>query len=163
LELIKNSKTNNMKTKSIILIALLILSVKSVAQVVHSNESQAAITAGILQGGGSLIGADLEFMPTRSIGLQVGAGFVGYGAGVNFHFKPGVRSSFLSLQYWHQGMTDSNYQSVVGPTFVYRAPKWFTAQIGAGYLLSGAGATYSNTRAATPVILLYSIGAYFPL
>lgn len=121
-----------------------------------------ALTVGILQGGGSLIGADLEFLISKSVGFQLGAGFRGYGAGVNFHFQPTIRSSFVSLAYWHQGIGESHSQTVMGPTFVYRSKKWFTAQLGLGAPLE-RGPAWPSEIDQPPVILMYSIGAYFPL
>ena len=46
-----------------------------------------AITVGILQGGGSLVGADFEWMFSDRWGLQVGAGLIGFGGAINYHFK----------------------------------------------------------------------------
>ncbi|MBE0640433.1 MAG: hypothetical protein IH599_00250, partial [Bacteroidales bacterium] len=74
--------------------------------------SSNAITLGILQGGGSLIGADIEFLLAGRLGIQAGAGLVGYGGGINYHLGPSIRSSFISLQYWNQGIGDSFTQSV---------------------------------------------------
>jgi hypothetical protein len=125
-------------------------------------EKTASITVGILQGGGSLIGADLEKLLSRHIGAQVGAGYSGFGGGINYHLSPSIRSSFVSVQYWHQGIGDRYAQSMIGPSFVYRAPKWFSAQIGLGYVLE-YGPNYPTSLGKSPVILLYSIGAYFPL
>jgi len=129
-----------------------------------SNEKM-ALTIGVLQGGGSLIGADLEFLVSKTVGLQAGAGFLGYGAGVNFHFKPTIRSSFISLAYWHQGIGNSYTQSMVGGTFVFRAKKIFTAQLGLGYRTGYSQAFADKQRDIkdAPLMLLYSIGIYFPL
>jgi len=121
-----------------------------------------SLTVGLLQGGGSLAGADFEALISDRVGLQIGAGFMGYGAGINYHLKPGINSSFLSLSYWNQGVGDSFTQRLVGPTFVYRARKIFTAQIGLGFVLE-RGPAYPSHLGEPPVILMYSIGAYFPL
>jgi hypothetical protein len=124
--------------------------------------SKISVTVGILQGGGSLIGMDLEALLTEQFGIQVGAGMFGYGAGLNFHLEPSVRSSFLSMQYWHQGIGDSFVQSAIGPTFVYRSEKWFTFQIGMG-IPTALGPGAPNNFDQPPLMLLYSIGGYFPL
>jgi hypothetical protein len=78
------------------------------------------LTVGILQGGGSFIGADIEAHIYKRFGLQAGAGFLGYGGGINIHLKPELNSSFVSLTYFHQGADDLTIQSVLGPTFVFR-------------------------------------------
>jgi len=130
-------------------------------QVNEPIEKRFSITIGILQGGGSLIGADLEFLLTDRFGFQVGAGWVGFGGGLNYHFKPSIRSSFISLQYWNQGIGDSFAQNAIGPNFVYRGKKWFTAQIGLGVPLD-KGPAMPDDFDQPPVILMYSIGAYIP-
>jgi hypothetical protein len=130
-------------------------------QVSEQPEKRNSITIGILQGGGSLIGADMEFLLTNRFGIQIGAGFVGFGGGLNYHFKPSIRSSFISLQYWNQGIGDSFAQNVIGPNFVYRGKKWFTAQIGLGVPLE-KGPAMPDDFEQPPVMLMYSIGAYIP-
>jgi len=124
-------------------------------------EKRNSITIGILQGGGSLIGADMEFLFTDRFGFQVGAGLVGYGGGLNYHFKPSIRSSFISLQYWNQGIGDSFAQNAIGPNFVFRGKKWFTFQIGLGVPLEKGPAMPADFE-QPPVMLLYSIGGYIP-
>ena len=122
---------------------------------------KAALTVGILQGGGSLIGADLEVLLTKQLGLQVGAGLVGFGTAVNVHLKPTIRSSMISFTYWNQGTGQSFAQNAIGPTFVYRGERWFTAQIGIGKTLS-KGPAFPEDVEQPPVMLLYSIGGYLP-
>lgn len=121
-------------------------------------------TVGILQGGGSLIGVDLEFLIEQKFGVQVGAGLVGYGAALNYHPEGGIRSSFVSLGYWHQGLGEGFVQSLMGPSYVFRGKKWFTAQLGLGFQLKkGPFAANLDPDALPPVQLLYSIGGYFPI
>lgn len=43
-------------------------------QVSEQTEKRNSITIGILQGGGSLIGADMEFLLTDRFGFQIGLG-----------------------------------------------------------------------------------------
>ena len=131
-------------------------------QVNEHIEKRNCITVGIFQGGGSLIGADFEFLLTDQFGFQIGAGFVGFGGGLNFHFKPSIRSSFISLQYWNQGIGESFAQNAIGPSFVYRGKKWLTFQIGLGMLLE-EGPALPDDYEQPPVMLMYSIGAYLPL
>lgn len=131
-------------------------------EITHQPEGKrAAATFGILQGGGALVGVDLEVLVTNRLGIQAGAGWMAFGTGLNYHLKPGIRSSFISLQYWNQGMGDRFVQSAVGPNFVYRGKKWFTCQLGLGRTLK-KGPQFPVNREFPPVILLYSIGAYVP-
>ena len=130
-------------------------------QVSEQPEKRNSITIGILQGGGSLIGVDIEFLLTNRFGIQIGAGLVGFGGGLNYHFKPSIRSSFISLQYWNQGIGDSFAQNAIGPNFFYRGKKWFTAQIGLGVPLE-KGPAMPDDFVQPPVMLMYSIGAYIP-
>lgn len=127
-----------------------------------SDAGRASLSVGVLRGGGGLVGADFEALLSDRVGLQLGAGWISYGFGLNYHLKPGIRSSFLSLSYWHQGLGDSFVQSMVGPSYVFRGKRWFTAQIGLGYILD-RGPAFPNTMTQTPVVLTYSIGAYFVL
>jgi len=120
-----------------------------------------AVTIGILEGGGSLMGADFETLVSKQIGLQIGAGLVGFGVGLDLHFMPSIRSSFLSLQYWHQGIGNSFTQSLIGPSFVYRGSKWFTFQLGVGFPLEKGPAYPENTQQPS-IMLTYAIGAYIP-
>ena len=129
---------------------------------VDEIEKRNSITIGIFQGGGSLIGADLEFLITKQFGFQLGAGLVGFGGGLNYHFQPSIRSSFISLQYWNQGIGDSFAQNAIGPNFVFRGKKWFTFQIGLGVPLE-KGPAMPDDFEQSPVMLLYSIGAYIPI
>lgn len=123
--------------------------------------SNTAITIGVLQGGGSLLGIDCEFLLYKNLGFQVGFGAMGYGAGLNIHFKPTTQSSFISLMYWHQGFGDNFTQSLIGPAYVFRARKLFTAQLGIAKTLE-EGPSYPDNMEFPPVMLTYAIGIYIP-
>ena len=127
-----------------------------------SSENELGLTIGFLQGGGSLIGADLEMLFPNSIGIQFGLGLAGYGCAFNVHLKKSIRSSFLSLQYLHQGIGDSFSQSLIGPAFVYRGNKWLTAQLGFG-IVQNRGSAYPVKNNDSPLVLTYAFGAYLPL
>jgi hypothetical protein len=126
-----------------------------------SDQYYHCFTIGLLNGGGSLVGMDVEFLLGNNISIQAGAGYVGVGAGLNVHFKPTLKSSFFSIQYWHQGLGDTYTQSLVGPSIVFRARKVFTAQIGLGFALE-KGPAWKESVTQPPVMLTYSIGLYFP-
>lgn len=126
------------------------------------EDRNSAITVGFLNGGGALIGFDMEIMVSKRFGIQIGGGYIGYGAGVNFHFSPRINSSFLSIQYWNQGHESSFVQSLIGPSLVFRARKLLTAQIGLGYVLE-RGPAYPESLGTPSAILTYSIGLFFPL
>jgi len=121
--------------------------------------SKLALNLGILMGGGSLLGADLEYMPSSRLGLQAGMGISSFGVGLAYHLKDRINSSFISFQYWHQGFGDNHYASYVGPMFVYRAKKIFQAGFGFGAVVDEGPTSALNTK----VVLLYNIGVYFPL
>ena len=125
-------------------------------------EETNCITFGILNGGGSLLGADLEILIADQLGLQGGAGLLGFGGAINYHFSPSIRSSFISLMYWNQGIGPSFAQNIIGPNYVYRSKKWFTFQIGIGATLE-KGPALPDDYVQPPVLLMYSLGAYLPI
>jgi hypothetical protein len=128
---------------------------------IYGMEERNSVTVGILQGGGSLIGADFELLLTDQFGFQVGAGLVGFGGGLTYHFEPSIRSSFMSLVYWNQGIGNSFAQNAIGTTYVFRGKKWFTCQLGLGVPLE-KGPAMPMDYELPPVMLLYSIGVYIP-
>ena len=86
--------------KKIIILIMICFSTNLFSQTEQIKEEvnmRKSVTIGVMQGGGSLIGADFEFLLTDYFGFQVGAGIIGYGAGLNYHFKPSIRSSFISI------------------------------------------------------------------
>jgi len=130
------------------------------------REERTSINVGVLMGGGGLIGADLEFLAGKRVGLQLGGGLGSVGFGVNYHLKPYINSQFVSVQYWHQGFGDNHYASYLGPMYAFRAKKIFQFGIGFGTVLSkgpGWERAWENKEAPGNVALLYNIGLYFPL
>jgi len=125
-------------------------------------EPKAAMTFGILNGGGGLVGADLEFLVADRVGIQLGAGLVSYGVGINYHLGSGIRTSMINFGLWHQGVGQTHTQTLVGQTYIYRARKLFTSQIGLGFLVK-EGPAWPADKTHSPVMLLYSIGFYLPL
>lgn len=149
--------------KKLLLIAIVLCScLYASAQDVGTNIKRNCLTIGILQGGGSLIGFDYEFMPFSHLGLQAGAGFKGLGCGINYHFKPWSKSSFLSFQYWHQGIDKTYVQSLIGPSYVFRLKRNFTLQLGIGFLVDKGPNYYSAFKKEIPAMLTYAIGVYLP-
>lgn len=153
----RNLKFKPMKKLLLLFIAALI-SVQVMAQRVPS-EKKTTISAGVMMGGGGIVGANFEYMPAKHFSFDIEAGLVSFGAGLNYHFKPFINSSMLSVVYWHQGIGSSYVQSMAGPVFTYRAPKVFQFQVGFGYKV-GEGPNAIEDGA--DFMLLYSIGVYFP-
>lgn len=118
-------------------------------------------TAGFLQGGGSLVGFDFEALVAPQIGLQAGFGFLGVGAGLNIHTKPRINSSAVSIQYWHQGINETYIWSLAGATYMFRARKIFTAQLGLAFVLE-EGPAVPTDFVVPPAMLMYAIGIYLP-
>lgn len=148
--------------KKLFLIALLAMfSVHAMAQR-EPSPKKCAISAGLLQGGGGIVGTDFEVMLGNHFSAQAGVGLLSMGAGVNYHFKPYINSSMISMVYWHQGIGDSHTIGWVGPIYTYRAPKVFQFQIGMGYKANYGPAATSDMRKGQ-IGLMYSIGVYFPI
>tara|TARA_B100000683_G_scaffold275974_1_gene328402 strand:- start:5278 stop:5712 length:435 start_codon:yes stop_codon:yes gene_type:complete len=126
-----------------------------------SLKNRHCISFGLLHGGGSLLGADVEFLFSERFSFQLGAGLVGYGCGLNYHRKPSIRSSFLSLQYWNQGIDNSFTQNLIGLNYVYRGKKWFTGQLGLGKTIK-KGPLWPDNIEFQKIVLMYSLGVYIP-
>ncbi|GHV72473.1 hypothetical protein FACS1894201_01810 [Bacteroidia bacterium] len=124
-----------------------------------------AINAGFMMGGGSLVGVDAEFLVSKTVGLQAGIGISSFGVGLDWHFKPIINSSFISLQYLHQGFGENFYGSYIGPMYVFRAKKILQAGLGWGIVV-GTGKDRNGNDVTFKVgewTLLYHIGVFFPL
>jgi predicted Kef-type K+ transport protein len=149
--------------KKYLLVALLMaaFSVGAMAQR-EPSPKKCAISAGVLQGGGGLVGVDFEAMIGSHFSAQAGVGLLSFGVGVNYHFKPFINSSMISLLYWHQGIGNTYTQALLGPVYTFRAPKVFQFQIGLGAKV-GEGPNIPEANKNVPVMLLYSIGIYFPI
>jgi len=134
----------------------------------ESQKERMSINVGLLMGGGSLIGADFEFLVSNRLGLQLGAGISSMGFGINYHLKPYINSQFVSVQYWRQGFGNNHYASYLGPMYTFRARKILQFGIGFGTLLSkGSGGDKTwEIKMIEPTkdfVLLYNIGLFFPL
>ena len=129
------------------------------------NLDRSMITVGFLHGGGSLVGIDVEFLPAPHFGIQAGLGLLGYGGALHYHLKRKINSSSVALNYWHQGIGPGYVQSVIGPTFVFRAKKLLTLQLGIGGIIEEGPffeEAYKN-RTEPDVILMFSVGLHFPI
>ena len=84
------------------------------------------------------------------------------GAAINYHLKPSIRSSYITLQYWHQGVNETYTQRLLGPAFVFRAKKLLTASLGLGFALE-KGPNWPDDKEQPPVMFTYSIGIYLPV
>ena len=130
------------------------------------REEKVAIDAGLFMGGGGLFGADLEFMLSKRLALQFGTGFWPIGTATcsfNFHLKPYINSSFVSLQYYHLGFGGNYIGSTLGPMFSFRAKKIFQAGAGYGYVLSKGPLWNDAYKEDVQMLIWFNIGLYFPL
>jgi hypothetical protein len=123
------------------------------------QSKQFCFSFGFLVGGGGITGIDIERLISPRMGVQAGIGLISADVGLNFHFKPVIRSSFISVKYWHQGFGRFHYQSLFGPSFVFRRIKWFMVEGGLAVPLS-KGPLYNNNAIQTPVQLTFAIGSY---
>lgn len=72
---------------------------QSDAKTMLEREERTSINVGAFMGGGGLVGAaDIEFLLGKCVALQMGAGILSFGCGMNYHFKQQINSSFVSLQ-----------------------------------------------------------------
>ncbi len=134
----------------------------SVATAKEKNrKDRNCLSTGIFLGGGSYVGVDYEFLIVDYFGVQVGGGFYGFDMGLNIHFKPGVNTSFLSLQAQVQGNGSAYRRLFSGPIFVYRGKRWFTAQIGIG-IITEDDETLKSINFEDNFGITAGIGGYFP-
>ena len=151
--------------KKFLLFALLaVFSVQAMAERLP-NKKKTCLSIGILNGGGGALGADFEFLCARRLSLQVGVGGISAGAAINYHFKDYINSSMVSIAYWQQGFGDLWLQSLVGPMYTYRAPRYFQCQAGLGVRVAGGDVldNFSDAIKGIPICPMFSIGMYFPL
>ena len=143
------------------------------------DDKTIASSLGIGMGGGGAVGADLEFFVFERYGLQFGVGLAydGFGSGegkqtmeigINYHLKPIINSSFVSLQYSQRGFNDNKYVSLLGPMFVYRTKRpGVGIQLGAGVgMVVSKGPIYfekESDKNKLPVLFLVNIGVYLPM
>ena len=123
-------------------------------------DDKVALNIGVLMGGGGLVGADLEVLVYKGLGLQVGAGLGSFGFGINYHFNQKINSQFFSIQYFQQGFGENHFGTYIGPMYVYRYKKLFQAGIGIGSVTK-QGPAWSLDEKQT-LMMLYNIGVYFP-
>ena len=135
--------------------------VQSQEKVKVDREERASVNAGFMMGGG-MAGCDLEFLLNRRIGLQVGAGFVGASASINYHLRPYINSSFFSVQYMHVGFGGGNVGATVGPMFNFRARKLFQAGIGWGAVVSRGPLWEDAYKKDVSLLLNFNVGLYIP-
>ena len=128
----------------------------------EGRQERTSINFGAFMGGGGLIGGDIEFMVGNRAGLQFGAGLPSFGLGFNYHFKPYINSSFMSLQYCHIGFGENNVGVSLGPMFVFRAKKIFQAGLGWGAVVSKGPLWEDTYDDKVSMLLHFNIGLYFP-
>ena len=131
-------------------------------QPMSGRMERTSINVGAFMGGGGIVGADLEFLLGKRIALQMGAGVFSLGCGINYHFKPQINSSFVSLQYCHLGFGENHVGSTFGPMFTFRAKKILQAGIGYG-VVANKGALWEQAyKEDVSVLVHFNIGLYFP-
>ncbi len=114
------------------------------------------ISIGIGLGGSNIAGVDVEYKfnriyPIRDLSVQAGLGYTGFDAGINYRLgqMAKVGSLIVGLQYRYTGFGNDDIwgysTSNIGPVVIFRGQKWFTAQVGAGYILD-TGEAYSGSE-----------------
>lgn len=128
--------------------------------------SKSAFSVGVFLGGATFAGVEYEYMIGENFGVQAGVGYSGFSGGINYHFFPTIRSTYLSFQYTCKGIgnTDEDWgyrNTLIGPAIVYRGKKWLTFNVGAGYVLD-KGPAYTDNE-DIKVRLTAGLGIYFPV
>lgn len=123
------------------------------------DRQKTAITLGLLNGGG-LLGAELETLVSKNMGVHIGLGFIGACAGIDYHFKPTINSSSITLQLRNQGFGEIHTDTSIGLGYTFR--KYHLAiQLGLAYKLKQGPNTIEgwNTSDIIPQI---SFGYFSP-
>lgn len=127
-----------------------------------TKKEVAIITFGLFEGGG-LVGFNVEYGLINNFGIQAGVGLLGYEAGLNFHFKNKIRSSYFSLQYINQGLNKTFVQSIIAGSYVYRGKKNLSTRAGLG-VINEIGPLSPYKRDNIPdLVFMISIGLYLPI
>lgn len=127
----------------------------------YEGTEQTVIMIGYGNGGGSILGADIETLVSPHIGVQAGAGFLGFNAGVNYHFKPKIHAPYISLQYWYNGISNAYAYQSIGPFIGLRFLKFVNLTAGYSYLLD-TGPNAINKIEDSKFVFSYTVGVYFP-
>jgi hypothetical protein len=112
--------------------------------------------SGELSISGPFLGANVECLFYERWSAQVSFGLVGASAGLCYHLKPRINSSFVALQYSLFG--GDNKYSLLGGMYVYRYKKWFQAGVGLGTLLFD-----SEDQKRGTLMPMLNAGVYFPV
>lgn len=125
--------------------------------------SRNVYTVGVAQGS-ALIGADWEYRVSDKLGVQVGAGLVGFALAAVRHPNSGTRGRLISVVYKNSG----GRMSTIGPEFIFRFGEkklGLSAQLGLGLVLSVSDEVLDflgvTREEYPPVILTYAIGVTF--
>jgi hypothetical protein len=120
-----------------------------------------ALTVGFLNGGGSILGGDLEFRIHKRFSGQLGLGLTSFGGGLNLHFKEDLHSNFISLQYYNQGFGQNHIQSLIGASYNFRFFSFLGGSIGFGNkVMEGPAYTNLPSQYRVNTMLIYSLGIY---
>lgn len=143
-----------------LIICFLVLCTLSFA---HAQTEKWVISAGLKRGYSDKIGAEIEYLLSPNIGIEVGAGSKGYGLGLHIHFEKHVRSSSFKLFYGKhphkQFLADPRH---IGMAFNYRGFRGLTAHVGFAYSLT-EGTRFFNRAIVTNgqrVFFPFGIGFY---
>jgi hypothetical protein len=104
--------------------------------------------------GASALGFDHERLLDDHMGFQFGVGFLGFDAGLTWHFKRGIRTSHAVLGYYHYGFAGDVFAGgAIGVSLVGRNAGLVSGQFGFGSTII-AGSSDRGLRSGQPVIIL---------
>ncbi|MFY0598062.1 MAG: hypothetical protein JXR03_00225 [Cyclobacteriaceae bacterium] len=120
-----------------------------------------AVTMGLFQGGGSIVGADIDLLLGKRFGIQAGGGYLGLGGGFLYHVgKPyKINTSAFAFTAWQFGAGSKFSGAYAGPSFIFRAFNFLSIQGGGGIRIARNNETYSRPK-ATPYSLRFAIGFF---
>lgn len=122
-----------------------------------------ALSIGFLKGGGSLVGAELEWLFADRFAATIGGGYLGVSAGLNYHFDSTVHSNYIGLFFFDQNVGQPDFEQMsTGVLFGTRGFGFLSAELGVGYTLRRGPKIIEQLGGQNPsIMLVYNIGVYF--
>lgn len=134
----------------------LTISKSKVEEIKEESGGKTFFELGFLKAG-ALVGTELEITTSERVSLYVGAGFKGFGGGLNIYANEGFEGSGFKVGYFQQGWGSTFAGSIAGVSFFYKMKPGISLDLGIGKIISRGNFDYGGKS----FILIYSLGFRF--